>query len=188
MSISSRPNSPPSPACGLRPRRRSSARRCPCVAASRGLVDDAAHALARDRVERLPDALVQRRVRYLHVAEAQHHEDVVLGAFRSRARRTRGGRRTECRRARSRFRSAGRRRRPRPASTARLSRRRRRTQATHARPRRSVLPSEIAVRLRAVEHREPIAGHAGVLDPPDRMQLGPRCRRSRRGAAGYWHR
>ena len=43
-----------------------------------GFVDDARDPLACDRLERLPHALVQRRVGDLHVAEAQHHEDVVL--------------------------------------------------------------------------------------------------------------
>ena len=44
-----------------------------------GLIDDTGDTLARDRLERLTDALVQGRMGNSGAAKAQHHEDVVFG-------------------------------------------------------------------------------------------------------------
>ena len=136
-----------------------------------GFVDDARHALARDRIERLPHALVQGRVRDFRVAEAQHHEDVVLGRSglacheRGMAVERNAGHRDRgfvLRGRDHRGNLPGQRRFHRGAA----ERNRRAPGRGAGRPERDGL------RLRAIEHRQPGAGRTGILDPADRMQFG----------------
>ena len=79
ISISSEPNSPPSPACGLSPLTAIFGAAMPiCLSVRSARVDDARDFVPRDRLDRLAHALMQRGMRDLDAAEAQHHEHVVL--------------------------------------------------------------------------------------------------------------
>ena len=79
ISISSRPNSPPSPACGLRPLTAIFRRGNPdAFERDVGGADGARHILLCNQRNRVADAAMQRAMRDALVAEAQHHVDAAF--------------------------------------------------------------------------------------------------------------
>ena len=163
ISISSRPNSPPSPACGLRPldvdlRPRDPE---PPSAASAG-ADDAADAIAGDQAHRLGDTDMQRA---MHDARRRNTASGTRRSCRSRsrARRSSDSHRIRCRRPQSMFRSAAppRPHRPRPQARPRSPGLRARKRRQVRTPRRS---------CRTSKSRRPASARRGRIDPAGRWR------------------
>ncbi len=171
MSISSRPNRPPSPACGFRPLTAILGAAMPIRRSVR-----AVSAMTRPTRSRVMASSACRTL-WCSVACAifvSPKQSIMKTWSSRRAGLARHERRVAVERdaghARSRFRSAARRRRRRPASPGRLSRRRGRTRSTHALPRRWSCRSRSAVGLRAGEHGEPAGRPLRVADAADGMR------------------